>query len=253
MRSSGGAAMSRAGTVAAAALAATLLAGTAQAQQAGRYGGGLIEFLVTGEARGVRPQAYRANPVGYGDGTLPGHPDAYGYGGPGSPDPYANPYAGDPMPDPAPRRPQTRLAALQQTGPAEAQAIARAPDPQFARQVVDYPGHRPAGSIVVDTTAKFLYLVQPGGRAIRYGIGVGRPGFVWSGTKTISAKREWPDWTPPPEMLRRRPDLPRHMQGGPANPLGARARSISAPRSTASTAPTSRTRSARTSPPAASG
>jgi lipoprotein-anchoring transpeptidase ErfK/SrfK len=76
---------------------------------------------------------------------------------------------------------------------------------------------------VVDTPAKFLYLVQPGGKALRYGIGVGRPGFEWAGVKTVSMKREWPDWTPPKEMLQRRPDLPRHMEGGPENPLGARA------------------------------
>ena len=80
-----------------------------------------------------------------------------------------------------------------------------------------------SGSIVVDTTNKFLYFVKGDGRAIRYGIGVGRPGFVWSGVKTISRKAEWPDWTPPREMLARRPDLPTHMEGGPANPLGARA------------------------------
>ena len=77
--------------------------------------------------------------------------------------------------------------------------------------------------IVIDTPNKFLYLVQGDGKALRYGVGVGRPGFTWSGVKTISAKKEWPAWTPPPEMLARRPDLPRHMEGGPENPLGARA------------------------------
>ena len=90
-------------------------------------------------------------------------------------------------------------------------------------QVVAFDGPQRAGTIVVDTPGKFLYLVQPGHQAIRYGIGVGRPGFAWSGLKTISQKREWPDWTPPEEMIRRRPDLPRHMAGGPGNPLGARA------------------------------
>jgi len=96
-------------------------------------------------------------------------------------------------------------------------------DPRYARQDVEYHGHEGAGTIVIDTPNKFLFLVQGNGRALRYGIGVGRPGFTWSGTKTISAKREWPDWTPPAEMLARRPDLPRHMVGGPENPLGARA------------------------------
>jgi lipoprotein-anchoring transpeptidase ErfK/SrfK len=96
-------------------------------------------------------------------------------------------------------------------------------DPRYEKQVVDYTGKERAGTIVIDTPNKFLYLVQGNGKALRYGIGVGRPGFTWSGVKTISAKKEWPDWTPPPEMLARRPDLPRHMEGGPQNPLGARA------------------------------
>jgi lipoprotein-anchoring transpeptidase ErfK/SrfK len=96
-------------------------------------------------------------------------------------------------------------------------------DPKFEKQAVEYHGREDAGTIVIDTPNKFLFLVQGGGRALRYGIGVGRPGFTWSGVKTISAKKEWPAWTPPPEMLARRPDLPRHMEGGPQNPLGARA------------------------------
>ena len=96
-------------------------------------------------------------------------------------------------------------------------------NPKYEKQEVEYHGKEGAGTIVIDTPNKFLYLVEGGGRALRYGIGVGRPGFTWSGVKTISAKREWPDWTPPAEMLARRPDLPRHMAGGPENPLGARA------------------------------
>jgi lipoprotein-anchoring transpeptidase ErfK/SrfK len=96
-------------------------------------------------------------------------------------------------------------------------------DPKYEKQEVAYRGGESAGTIVIDTPNKFLFLVEGNGRALRYGIGVGRPGFTWSGVKTISAKREWPDWTPPSEMLSRRPDLPRHMEGGPENPLGARA------------------------------
>ncbi len=96
-------------------------------------------------------------------------------------------------------------------------------NPQFEKQLVEYHGKESAGTIVVDTPNKFLFLVQGDGKAMRYGIGVGRPGFTWSGVKQISAKKEWPAWTPPPEMLARRPDLPRHMEGGPENPLGARA------------------------------
>ncbi|WP_342359183.1 L,D-transpeptidase [Terrarubrum flagellatum] len=96
-------------------------------------------------------------------------------------------------------------------------------DPRFLKQEVAYSGpHRP-GTIVIDTPNKFLYLVQSGGTAIRYGIGVGRPGFAWAGTKSITRKAEWPSWTPPAEMLKRRPDLPRFMAGGIENPLGARA------------------------------
>ena len=96
-------------------------------------------------------------------------------------------------------------------------------DPRFLRQEVAYDGKEAAGTIVIDTRNHFLYLVEGEGRAIRYGIGVGRPGFTWSGTHAISAKREWPDWTPPDEMLRRQPYLPHFVPGGPNNPLGARA------------------------------
>ena len=96
-------------------------------------------------------------------------------------------------------------------------------DPQFLRQVVPYSGPEKPGTIVIDTPHRFLYLVQEDGTAVRYGIGVGKPGFSWAGVKNISAKKEWPDWVPPPEMLQRRPDLPAWMAGGPENPLGARA------------------------------
>jgi lipoprotein-anchoring transpeptidase ErfK/SrfK len=91
------------------------------------------------------------------------------------------------------------------------------------RQVVAYPTSEAPGTIVIDTPHTYLYLVLGGGKAMRYGIGVGRDGFTWSGTQTITRKQEWPDWTPPPEMLHRQPYLPRFMAGGPGNPLGARA------------------------------
>jgi lipoprotein-anchoring transpeptidase ErfK/SrfK len=105
----------------------------------------------------------------------------------------------------------------------ENEGIGIAIAPQYQRQLVAYAGRHGPGTIIIDTPSKFLYLVQPGGRAIRYGIGVGRPGFEWAGLKTVSMKKEWPDWRPPTEMLKRRPDLPRYMEGGPDNPLGARA------------------------------
>jgi lipoprotein-anchoring transpeptidase ErfK/SrfK len=96
-------------------------------------------------------------------------------------------------------------------------------DPRFRRQLVDYAGREPAGTLIIDTRQFHLYLVQGGGKAIRYGVGVGRPGFTWSGVHAISAKREWPDWVPPEQMVRRQPMLPRFVAGGPHNPLGARA------------------------------
>ena len=96
-------------------------------------------------------------------------------------------------------------------------------DPRFARQRVMYNGREAAGTIIIDSTQRFLFLVEENGMAIRYGVGVGRDGFGWSGVKTVSSMREWPDWRPPEEMLRRRPELPRYMAGGPDNPLGARA------------------------------
>jgi lipoprotein-anchoring transpeptidase ErfK/SrfK len=96
-------------------------------------------------------------------------------------------------------------------------------DPRYFKQEVSYDGKEPPGTIIINTPERLLYLVEGGGRALRYGIGVGRPGFTWAGVHNITSKREWPDWTPPDDMLKRRPDLPRHMEGGPENPLGARA------------------------------
>jgi len=91
------------------------------------------------------------------------------------------------------------------------------------REIVSFSGSYAPGTVVVSTKERRLYLVMPGGRAMRYAVGVGREGFQWNGTQTITNKQEWPDWRPPEEMIRRRPDLPRYMAGGPHNPLGARA------------------------------
>jgi lipoprotein-anchoring transpeptidase ErfK/SrfK len=98
---------------------------------------------------------------------------------------------------------------------------------RLRRQRVDYSTTEAPGTIVVDTPNTYLYFVLGGGKAIRYGIGVGRDGFTWSGAKTIERKSEWPDWLPPADMLRRQPYLPRFMAGGPGNPLGARAMYLS--------------------------
>jgi lipoprotein-anchoring transpeptidase ErfK/SrfK len=94
---------------------------------------------------------------------------------------------------------------------------------RLQRQVVDYPSREAPGTIIVDTPHTYLYYILGGGKAMRYGIGVGREGFTWSGVKSITRKAEWPDWFPPPEMIHRQPYLPRVMAGGPGNPLGARA------------------------------
>ena len=136
------------------------------------------------------------------------------------------------------------LAAAAWTAPAAAQLQRQAPPETM--QVEDQPGYEPnaeeerlpatyrrqlvffrtteaPGTIIVHTSERFLYLVQGNNRALRYGIGVGRDGFQWQGLVKISRKAEWPDWTPPPEMIARQPYLPRFMAGGPGNPMGARA------------------------------
>jgi lipoprotein-anchoring transpeptidase ErfK/SrfK len=95
--------------------------------------------------------------------------------------------------------------------------------PELQRQIVSYRSNEVPGTIIIHTSERFLYVVQPNGRALRYGIGVGRDGFQWQGLLRITRKQEWPDWTPPPEMIERQPYLPRFMAGGPGNPLGARA------------------------------
>ena len=158
-----------------------------QPELRGNLGGGFIEFLFGDNA----PQRqYAPPPVIYPDAEQGARPI------------YANTApAVDPM-----LEPQSRPI-----------------DPQFLRQRVDYQGSEEPGSIVIDTPNHFLYLVEPGGKAMRYGIGVGRPGFTWSGVHAVSSMKEWPDWTPPKEMLQRQPSLPHFMAGGPNNPLGARA------------------------------
>ena len=96
-------------------------------------------------------------------------------------------------------------------------------DPEFLPAVVPYPSSEKPGTIIIDTEGRPLYLNMGNNQALRYGVGVGRPGFEWAGVHHITRMAEWPDWTPPPEMLQRKPELPRHMAGGPDNPLGARA------------------------------
>jgi lipoprotein-anchoring transpeptidase ErfK/SrfK len=171
------------------------------ADQPGRYGGGLLEFMMTGHdpTPAVPRYAQRRDYVA----TASDGQDA-SYGAPG------------PMED-------QQYAYAPSAGPPGYEMPRRPVDPAFQRQEVAYDGGQAPGTIVIDTSSKFLYLVEGGGRALRYGVGVGKQGFLWHGEKTITRKAEWPGWTPPAEMVKRRPDLPSHMEGGIANPLGARA------------------------------
>jgi lipoprotein-anchoring transpeptidase ErfK/SrfK len=122
-------------------------------------------------------------------------------------------------------RPQ---ASAPQPGPHESilpepQGAAKAVPGHLRKQIVSYSTRESPGTVIVDTPNTYLYYVLGGGKAVRYGIGVGREGFTWSGVKSVERKAEWPDWSPPPEMIARQPYLPRWVAGGPSNPLGARA------------------------------
>lgn len=167
---------------------------------AGRLGGGLIEALATGFDSAPEPVAYA--PVQPAPTAQPmltvnnGRWETHAATGP-------------------------RYAALNPQEPQR--AIQKEVSAEYRRQIVSYNGQHAPGTVVIDTPNRFLYLVQPGGTALRYGIGVGRPGFEWAGAKSITRKAEWPDWRPPAQMLKRRPDLPTFMKGGENNPLGARA------------------------------
>jgi lipoprotein-anchoring transpeptidase ErfK/SrfK len=186
------------------AILTSVLISPAAAQSRGQMGGGLIEAL-------------------FGDHGEPATPPGMSRGWrgePAMPPLYRSPDFGQEY-SVEPRRGYPHYVRGE---PAEMAAPQRrAVDPKYQRQIVTYDGKERPGTVVIDTPNRFLYLVQEGGKAMRYGIGVGRPGFTWAGVKTVSMKKEWPDWRPPAEMLKRRPDLPRYMPGGADNPLGARA------------------------------
>jgi lipoprotein-anchoring transpeptidase ErfK/SrfK len=110
-----------------------------------------------------------------------------------------------------------------QSAPSKDQGTVVEMPARLKRQTVSYATREAPGTVIIDTPNTYLYYVLGGGQAIRYGIGVGRDGFTWSGVQSVTKKAEWPDWTPPPEMIARQPYLPRQMAGGPGNPLGARA------------------------------
>lgn len=122
---------------------------------------------------------------------------------------------------PAERSYERALPRYETTAPADEANVAL--PGHLRRQIVNYPTREAPGTIVIDTPNTYLYLVLGNGRAMRYGIGVGREGFTWAGVQSIARKQEWPDWHPPAEMIARQPYLPRFMTGGPGNPLGARA------------------------------
>jgi lipoprotein-anchoring transpeptidase ErfK/SrfK len=119
-------------------------------------------------------------------------------------------------------QPAPTQVALNTFGESQVVRSYRLPD-EFMPAVIPYPSTEKPGTIVIDTVGRHLYLIMGNNQALRYGVGVGRPGFEWAGVHHVTRMAEWPDWTPPPEMLKRKPGLPRHMDGGPDNPLGARA------------------------------
>ena len=157
------------------------------AARPGSMGGGFIEFLFTGRSELPRSRYQR------------------------------------PWEDMAEGQENGRILNVRRDDPAASYQPRPMMDPRYQKQIVEYPTKEQPGTVVIDTNNRFLYYVQGGGKAIRYGVGVGRPGFEWAGVKSVSEKKEWPDWRPPAEMLARRPELPTYMAGGPANPLGARA------------------------------
>jgi lipoprotein-anchoring transpeptidase ErfK/SrfK len=168
---------------------------------------------------GAPPPGYADRP--YGDPNAPRPPEAVGSGGPGSAAPAPAVTGSVPPPAAGPDgRPMT-IASLPPEEQPDA-APAQLP-PNLRRQEVAFVTKEPPGTIVVDTPNTYLYYVLGNGRAIRYGVRVGREGFTWTGVQKIRKKTEWPDWYPPPEMIERQPYLPRFMAGGPGNPLGARA------------------------------
>jgi len=165
--------------------------------------------------------AYGMQP-GYGPPPVYGPPP--GYGPPpayGTQQGYGQPSTTNPAGRPTPPN-DTRYAALPPEDRPEEGNVKELP-PQLKRQLVDYRTKEPTGTVIIDTAHTYLYFVLGNGKAIRYGIGVGRDGFTWSGEERISRMAEWPDWHPPADMIERQPYLPRFMAGGASNPLGARA------------------------------
>ena len=199
---------------------AALVAGTAvPTATAQDYGDGYRHYADPGEGGGsaYAPlfDPYRGNRIvrgAYPDAAYDGY--GYHYGKSAPPSAYVDPYTYD-------RDPYGSRESYNYDPNGHAEL--REGVDMTTRVEVENPTRQPAGTVVIDTSSRHLYLVEPNGRAMRYGIGVGRQGFAWHGTAAIKRKAEWPGWTPPGDMLKRRPDLPLHMEGGIENPLGARA------------------------------
>ncbi|CAH1649283.1 MAG: L,D-transpeptidase [Chelatococcus sp.] len=204
----------------------------------GNLGGGFLEFLATGGRQGgtQAPEYFyqpapppgsgsRAGRAAHGDQYLPVQRDPLtdALNGPARGDYYGSRQGGGYDGRYQGRRMRTANVPPDAIDSRRSYAPQAEVASRLQRQEVAYDGKEKAGTIIVDTRTRYLYLVQPGGRAMRYGIGVGREGFTWKGRETVSMMREWPSWRPPAEMRKRRPDLPRYMEGGPNNPLGARA------------------------------
>jgi lipoprotein-anchoring transpeptidase ErfK/SrfK len=202
----------------------------------------IIAFVVAGSCGNAAaqpywgyppPSYYSPSPPSYAYPPPPGYyPPPYAASRPWSypsvptrayaPDSYSSTDDDRSYTDPAGAPPEPTIGGRLGAAQSEVGQVAELP-PQLRRQLVYYPTSEPPGTVIVDTPNTYLYLVLGGGQAIRYGIGVGREGFTWSGTERISRKTEWPDWYPPKEMIARQPYLPRFVAGGQSNPLGARA------------------------------
>jgi lipoprotein-anchoring transpeptidase ErfK/SrfK len=182
----------------------------------------ILPYPNEAEATTPQPPAFAQQPAG--------NPPTYGHqldqqgqrsGTPNDPDVIRPPGQVGSAPSATPAPPAGTAALPPEEQPEQGQPKELPAD--LRRQMVDYQTKEPAGTIIVDTAHTFLYLVLGNGKAIRYGVRVGREGFTWTGTERISKMKDWPDWFPPPEMIERQPYLPRVMAGGPGNPLGARA------------------------------
>jgi lipoprotein-anchoring transpeptidase ErfK/SrfK len=228
-------------SIAVLATALVVPAGTALAQYYPSQGSQLNAqpppgYVTDNDRGGPAPRSYDTRPISPESRASPADAN-FGYPPPESRRVGAQPESGLPPRPPSGVGPADYASSPSGMSPAQAPAsVAALPPedqpeigepkelpPQFQRQLVDYNSREPAGTIVIDTANTYLYLVMGDGKALRYGIGVGREGFTWTGAERVSRMAQWPDWHPPAEMIERQPYLPRFMAGGDGNPMGARA------------------------------